>query len=103
MKIEVVFDGPPNAKPGRFVETERPDGSGVGVGNWRPYRELHPAHEEAIEPWWTLELDVVDHEAHELRIEAEGGNHLDRLDNAYRKGVADTLRWLMGDGEKPVL
>ncbi len=32
--IHVVFDGPPSAESGRFVEVETPDGVGIGVGEW---------------------------------------------------------------------
>lgn len=33
-EIYFVFDGLPGPQGPRFIETERPDGSGVGVGEW---------------------------------------------------------------------
>lgn len=32
--IDIVFDGPPSHKSGRFVETESPAGVGVHAGEW---------------------------------------------------------------------
>lgn len=32
--IDVVFDGPPGPKSGRFVEVEDADGAGIHVGQW---------------------------------------------------------------------
>ena len=32
--IDIVFDGPPGPVAPRFVETERPNGQGVNVGEW---------------------------------------------------------------------
>src|ERR1035437_9773235 len=32
--INIVFDGPPSAVSGRFVEVELDDGSGVNAGEW---------------------------------------------------------------------
>lgn len=32
--IEVVFDGPPEAEAGRFVEVEGPDGASINAGEW---------------------------------------------------------------------
>lgn len=32
--IDIVFDGPPGPVAGRFIETETPDGKGVGLGEW---------------------------------------------------------------------
>lgn len=36
-RFVVVFDGPPGAEPGRFVECENAQGASVGVGEWAPY------------------------------------------------------------------
>ena len=36
-EICIVFDGPPAAVSGRFVEVER-DGAGIGVGKWREHK-----------------------------------------------------------------
>jgi hypothetical protein len=47
--IHVVFDGPPGPVAGRFVETETPEGNGVGVGTWVP----------RLDGWWALRI-VVD-------------------------------------------
>ena len=32
--IDIVFDGPPAAESGRFVEVENPAGASVKVGEW---------------------------------------------------------------------
>jgi hypothetical protein len=32
--FDIVFDGPPGPKSGRFVEVEDKDGEGVAVGEW---------------------------------------------------------------------
>lgn len=32
--INILFDGPPAAESGRFVECELDDGSGVNAGEW---------------------------------------------------------------------
>ncbi len=37
--VYVVFDGQPGPEGPRFVEVERPDGSGVKVGEWQPYMD----------------------------------------------------------------
>ena len=48
--IDIVFDGPPNAQPGRFVEVELADTkAGVRVGTWV---------EE--EPLWRLRIDPAE-------------------------------------------
>ena len=47
--FDVVFDGPPGAESGRFVETEIA-GSGVGVGKW----------EEGRDGLWYLKLTEKD-------------------------------------------
>jgi len=46
--VHVLFDGPPGPEPGRFVETELPDGTGVGVGTWI----------ERPDGWWALAIEV---------------------------------------------
>ena len=33
-KVRVVFDGPPSAKSGRFVEVETMDGKSIDLGKW---------------------------------------------------------------------
>ena len=32
--VDIVFDGPPGAESGRFVEVEAPDGSSISYGTW---------------------------------------------------------------------
>lgn len=32
--VHIVFDGPPGPESGRFIETETPDGKGIGIGRW---------------------------------------------------------------------
>lgn len=32
--INILFDGPPAAESGRFVEVELDDGTGVNAGEW---------------------------------------------------------------------
>ncbi len=32
--IDIVFDGPPEAVPGRFVEVENKEGMSISVGDW---------------------------------------------------------------------
>jgi len=33
-KIQIVFDGPPSNKSGRFVEVENEEGESIAVGTW---------------------------------------------------------------------
>ena len=52
-EIVVVFDGPPSAVPGRFVEVEdAKTREGVGIGEWKE----DPDHSG----WWLLALTVLD-------------------------------------------
>lgn len=32
--INIIFDGPPGPKSGRFVEVETDDGKGISCGEW---------------------------------------------------------------------
>lgn len=32
--INIVFDGPPGSKSGRFVEVETDNGESIGIGKW---------------------------------------------------------------------
>lgn len=34
--IDIVFDGPPEAESGRFVEVEDADGVSIRIGDWLP-------------------------------------------------------------------
>jgi hypothetical protein len=47
--IDIVFDGPPGAESGRFVEVEDGLGNSISIGEWlqRP------------DGYWVLRLDVV--------------------------------------------
>jgi hypothetical protein len=58
VKINIVFDGPPTIKAGRFVEVEDLEGNGIGVGEWFPYSG--PAGILPVEGWWMLQLEVPD-------------------------------------------
>ena len=33
-EIDIVFDGPPSAESGRFVEVENMSGASISVGEW---------------------------------------------------------------------
>lgn len=46
--INIIFDGPPGATSGRFVECELDDGSGVNAGEWIE----DPRHAG----WWKLRI-----------------------------------------------
>jgi len=48
--IKVIFDGPPAHKSGRFIETEREDGSSIKVGEWKDLED----------GTWALCLRVID-------------------------------------------
>lgn len=48
-QVDVVFDGPPGPKPGRFVEVENMDGASVGVGEWI----------DRVDGYWVLRLTVL--------------------------------------------
>lgn len=37
--IHIVFDGPPGAESGRFIEVEDSDGHGLSVGEWRERKD----------------------------------------------------------------
>lgn len=47
-KIHIVFDGPPGPEAGRFIETETPDGKGIGIGEWLVREDGN----------WALEIEV---------------------------------------------
>jgi hypothetical protein len=47
MKIDIVFDGPPGHKAGRFVEVEDADGKSIKVGKWI----------DRGDGYWALRLD----------------------------------------------
>jgi len=49
-RLKVVFDGPPGAESGRFIEVEKEDGSSVNAGQW----------EELEDGTWALWLHVID-------------------------------------------
>lgn len=49
MKVNVVFDGPPDPDGPRFIETEDPDGFGIKCGEWVDLGEGR----------WALQFDVV--------------------------------------------
>lgn len=55
--VNVLFDGPPGAVPGRFVEVERLDGSSVNVGTW-VHQGRSPDRPESAD-YWALRLDVI--------------------------------------------
>lgn len=48
--INIVFDGPPGPKSGRFVEVEDMDGAGMAVGEWI----------QRENGWWVLRIDVLE-------------------------------------------
>jgi len=48
--VDVVFDGPPGAEPGRFVEVEDAAGRGISAGRWI----------ERGDGYWVLRLEVLD-------------------------------------------
>lgn len=54
MKVNIVFDGPPAAESGRFIEVETVDGQGLDrfIGKW----VQHPT----VDGWWALQVDVQD-------------------------------------------
>jgi len=37
--INIIFDGPPSHKSGRFVEVETDDGKSISVGKWRERKD----------------------------------------------------------------
>jgi len=50
MLVDIVFDGPPGATSGRFVEVEDMDGAGVAVGEWV----------QRDDGYWVLRIDVIE-------------------------------------------
>lgn len=50
--INIVFDGPPGAQTGRFVEVEDDDGQSLSVGEWVPYGDSQPG-------WWKLRISEL--------------------------------------------
>ena len=49
-RLKIVFDGPPDNLPGRFIEVEREDGRSVSAGEW----------EDLGDGTWALWLRVID-------------------------------------------
>ena len=49
-KIQIVFDGPPDAETGRFVEVEDENGASISVGEW--------VHRD--DGYWALVLEMPD-------------------------------------------
>lgn len=47
--IHVVFDGPPGAQSGRFIEVEDEEGNGLNVGEWMKRKD----------GYWVLVLNIV--------------------------------------------
>lgn len=56
--IDIVFDGPPSAESGRFVEVENDQGSSVTVGDWiEPTCKADHTHDiEACDQYWRLRI-----------------------------------------------
>ena len=46
--IDIVFDGPPSHKSGRFIEVENQDGQSIKVGEWI----------ERDDGYWVLRLSL---------------------------------------------
>ncbi len=49
-ELRIVFDGPPGAVSGRFVEVETPDGASVNAGEWH----------ERDDGLWELRISIPD-------------------------------------------
>jgi len=49
--IDIVFDGPPSHKSGRFIEVENEQGASVGVGEWIDRKD----------GFWALRIPRRDH------------------------------------------
>ena len=47
--VDIVFDGPPGHKSGRFVEVENEEGASVSVGEWV----------ERDDGFWVLRMPTV--------------------------------------------
>ena len=47
--INIIFDGPPSHKSGRFVEVETDDGKSINIGKWI----------EKENGLWTLRIDSL--------------------------------------------
>jgi len=58
--INVVFDGPPSNKSGRFVEVETDDGKSISIGEWV----------ERKDGYWALRITIKDMECN-LKIPKE--------------------------------
>lgn len=50
--IDIVFDGPPEAEAGRFVEVEDSKGNSIRLGTW--VRDIGPS------PFWILRITKSD-------------------------------------------
>jgi hypothetical protein len=46
--VDIVFDGPPSHKSGRFVEVEDQDGKSIRAGKW-----IHRS-----DGYWALQLEI---------------------------------------------
>lgn len=53
--IRIVFDHRPSAEAAKFIETELPDGTGCGIGEWVPHGE-----------YWALEINVSRKDIHSI-------------------------------------
>lgn len=87
--IRIIFDGPPGAESGRFVEVEDGDGRGVSVGRWVELPD---------DGWWALELAMdVKAERARLRKAVEGlgeGRHV--ISNIqYRAGFDAAIDYVL--------
>jgi hypothetical protein len=74
--IDIVFDGPPSAESGRFVEVENDQGASITVGDWiEPTCKADHTHDgQACDQYWRLripcdeffDMDLFAEQIHEI-------------------------------------
>lgn len=83
--IDIVFDGPPSHKAGRFVEVENDKGSGVSAGEWM----------QRTDGYWVLRIPIVHESASdELKtlLQNTGDRIADILEQKVRGQQIDALQ-----------
>lgn len=94
MKLSIIFDGPPGAVSGRFVEVEDENGQSMNAGTWR----------ERSAGLWSLDIDTEELERKRCRCKdecrdllEEFADHITARDFLHLRGPSeDDMEWLRG-------
>jgi hypothetical protein len=80
--INIIFDGPPSHKSGRFVEVETDDGKSIGAGEWV----------EREDGLWALRITELPPENH-MHVNKPESNR----DDALREQMSEIRRGLKNE------